>query len=146
MLPPGVPFPLLVQVGLDVVDEGAAVLRPVVGVYRETGPFVHQEDLVVLVDNGELRGSHGEVGIVLPWLVKEFVIDIQLQHISRCQPGVPFGPGAIELDPLDADIFLSQGGGQQRHGLSQEPVQALARVVGPYGQFFHCPFPIFEAK
>ena len=128
------------------VNEGAAVLRPIVRVHRQARPLVHQEDLFILVDDGELRGSHGEVGVILPGLVEKFVVDIQLEHISRCQPGVPLRPGAIALDALDADIFLGQGGGQQGHGLGQEPIQPLAGIIGADGQFLHLPFPTFKAK
>ena len=116
------------------------------GVHRKPGPLVHQENLVVLIDNGELRGGYGEIGVVLPGLVEEFIVDIQLEHIACRQPGVPLYPGAVALDAFDADIFLGQGGGQQGNGLGQEPIQALARVVGSDGQFLHCPFPMLVAK
>jgi len=117
VLPSRAPLPLLVEVGLDVVDEGAAVLRAVVGMDGKPRPLVHQEDVLVLVDNGKLGSRHGQVGVVLPGLVEELVIDIQLKDIALFQPGVPVGAGVVELDALDADILLGQRRRQQGHGL-----------------------------
>ena len=117
VLPSRAPLPLLVEVGLDVVDEGAAVLRAVVGMDGKTGPLVHKQDVFILIDDGELRGCDGQVGVVLPGLVEELVIDIQLKDIALFQPGVPVGAGVVELDALDADILLGQRRRQQGHGL-----------------------------
>ena len=82
MLLPGPPFPLLVQVGLDLIDEGPAVLRTVVGVNRQPRALVHQKNVFILVDDIQLGGSHRQVGIVLPGFIEELVVDIKLQYVS----------------------------------------------------------------
>ena len=51
VLPVGGPLPLLIEVGLDVVDEGPAILRAIMGMDRKAGPLVHKEDVLVLVYN-----------------------------------------------------------------------------------------------
>ena len=128
------------------VDEGSAVFGPVVGVYCQTRTLVYQQNVFILVDDVQLGGCHGEVGVVLPGLVEEFVIDIQLQHISRLQPGIPLRSCAVELDALDADVFLGQGGGEQGNGFGQKPVQPLACVVGTDGKLFHGSVPRVHFK
>ena len=79
---PGPPFPLLIQVGLDVVDEGPAVFRTVMGMNGKSGPLIHQQDVFVLVDDVQLGRCYCQVGIVLPGLVEKLVVDVQLQHIA----------------------------------------------------------------
>ena len=142
---PGPPFFLLVQIGLDLVNEGPAVFRPVVGVDGQPGPFVHQEDVFILVNDIELGGGYGEIGVILPGFVEKLVVDIQRQHIPRLEPGVPFCPGAVQLDPLDADVFLGKGSRKQGDRLGKKPVQPLPGVVLPDGQLFHMA-PAFFSK
>ena len=55
MLRPGLPFPLGVEVGLNVVDQGPAILRPVVGVYGHARLFVRQKEILVLIDDAQMR-------------------------------------------------------------------------------------------
>ena len=119
------------------VDEGPAILRAVVGMDRKTGPLVHQEDVLVLIDDTELRGRHGQVGVVLTGLVEKLIIDIKLEHIALFQPGVPLRSCVVELDALDTDVFLGQRGGQQRHRLGQKTVQPLTGIVLFDFEFFH---------
>ena len=143
---PGAPLPLLVEIGLDMIDEGAAVFGTVVGVNGNARTLIHQQDVVILVDDGQLGNGYGEVGVVFPGLVEKFVIDIQLEHITLVQPGIPLHALAPQLDALDADIFLGQGGGEKGDGLGKETVQALACVVRSYDKFFHQIFPVFSLK
>ena len=72
----------MVKIRLDVVDQRPAVLRPVVGMHRKAGALINQKDILVLVDDVQLRGSHCQVGVVLPGLVEKFVVDIQMQNVS----------------------------------------------------------------
>ena len=48
VLGPGVPLLFLVEIGLDMGNEGIDVLV-FVGVDHQTGPLVHQQDVLVLV-------------------------------------------------------------------------------------------------
>ena len=91
-------------------------------VAQHAGLFVRQQDVFVLVDDAQLGIRHGEVGVVLPGLVKKLVVDIQLQDIALLQPGVPVDALAVALDALDADIFLRQGRRKQRNCLRKKAV------------------------
>ena len=104
------------------VDQGAAVLRAVVGMHRKAGALVHKQNVFVLVDDVQIGIRHGEVGVVLPGLVKKLVVDIQLQDIALLQPGVPVNALAVALDALDADIFLRQRGWKQRDCLRKKTI------------------------
>ena len=137
VLLPGTPFLFLVQVGLDVVDKGTAVLRAVVGVDSQPRPLIRQQNVLVLVDDVQFGVGHGEEGVVLSGLVEKFVVDVKLQHIPGLQPGVPLHPGTVALDALDADVFLRQRGRQQRDGLRKKPIQPLPGIVGADGKFLH---------
>ena len=120
---------LLIEIGLDVVNEGSAVFRAVVGVYGQSRPLVHQQNLVVLIHDVQLGGGHGEISVILPGLVEKFVVDIQLKHITLFQSGVPLGSGTVELDALDADVFLCQRGREQGNGFGKKPIQPLPGIV-----------------
>ena len=124
------------------VDEGPAVLRPVVGMHGQSRPLIYQEDILILIDDVQLRRGHRQIGVVLPGLFKKLVVDVQLQHVSRVQPGVPLDALAIAFDPLDADIFLRQRSRQQGNRFRQKPVQPLPRVIGADSEFFHT-FSVF---
>ena len=63
MLLPGLPLALGVEIGLDVVDEGPAVLRPVVGVDGLARLFVDEDEVLVLIDDVQLRRRDGEIGV-----------------------------------------------------------------------------------
>ena len=143
---PGTPLPLLVQVRLDVVDQGAAIFRAVVGMHRKARALVHKQNVFVLVDNVQIGIRHGEVGVVLPGVVKKLVVDIQLQDIALLQPGVPVDALAVALDALDADIFLRQRGRKQRDCLRKKTIQTLPRVVLADGKLFHVFLPMFSSK
>ena len=104
------------------VDQGSAIFRAVVGMHRKAGALVHKQNVFVLVDNIQLGGCNGEIGVVLPGLVKKLVVDIQLQDVGLLQPGVPVDALAVALDALDADIFLRQGRRKQRNCLRKKAV------------------------
>ena len=104
------------------VDEGLAILRPVVGVDGLAGLFVGQEDVLVLVDDVDLRRRHGEVGVFGLGRVEKLVVDIELQGVALDEAGVPLGALAVQFNALEADIFLQKGGRQQGNSLSYKPV------------------------
>ena len=91
----------------------------------------------IFVYNIQLGGSHRQVGVILPGLVEKFIVDIQLEHISRLQTGIPFGPCPIALDPFDADILLGQRSRKQGYRLAEKAVQPLPGIVLSYGNFLH---------
>ena len=65
VLPLGVPLLLLIEVGLDMVDEGVDLLR-LVGVDHQTGALVQQHQILVLVDDIQAGAEQGEEQIILP--------------------------------------------------------------------------------
>ena len=100
------------------VDEGPAVFGAVMGVDRKTGPLIHQQDMLIFVDDIQLGSGNGQKSIILPRFIKKLIVDIELKHIPRLKPGVPLRSGAVEFDALDADIFLGQRCGQKRDRLT----------------------------
>ena len=75
IFPLGIPFPFLVKICLNVIDEGVDLFR-LVSVDGHTGTLVHQQQIFVLVDNIQLWLEHREKEIFLIGLVKELIIDV----------------------------------------------------------------------
>ena len=75
VFPLGIPFPLLVKICLNVVDEGIDFFR-FVRMDGHTGTLVHQQQIFVLVNNVQLGLEHGEKEIFFIGLVKELIIDV----------------------------------------------------------------------
>ena len=117
-------------------DEGIDPLL-LVRVDEQAGALVHQQQVLILVDNIQLRLEDGEKRILRGGGVEKLVVDVKLQEIALHQAGIPLGPLAVELHPLDADVFLRQGRGEQGEGLGQPAVQPLPSVVLAYGKFPH---------
>ena len=78
----GAPFPFLVQVSLDMVDQRTSVIRAVVGMNCQAGTLIHKQNMIVFIDNVQLRCGDSQISIVFSGFVEEFVIDVQLQYIS----------------------------------------------------------------
>ena len=57
------------------VDEGVDLLR-LVGVDHQAGALVHQQQVLILVDDVQLGLEHRQKEIFLIGLVKELIIDI----------------------------------------------------------------------
>ena len=68
VLVPGAPLPLLIEVRLDVVDEGVDLFR-LVGVDHQAGALVHQEEVFILIDDAQPGLEDGEEEIFLFGLV-----------------------------------------------------------------------------
>ena len=119
------------------VNEGPAVFRAVMGMNGDTGTLVHQENVFVLVNDVELRRGDGEIGVLLRRRVKEFIVDVELQHVALGQTVIPLRPRIVPLDALQADILLRQRRRQQGNGLGQKTVQPLPGVVFSDFQFLH---------
>ena len=69
------PFALLRHVGLNVGDEGVVVPHAR-AVAQHTGLFVHQQDVLVLIDDVEPRRRNFEPGILLRRSFKKLVVDV----------------------------------------------------------------------
>ena len=138
---PGVPLLFLIKVGLDVGDEGVDVL-PLVRVDQQAGALVHQEDVLVLIDDVQLGLEDGEEGVLRGGGVEELIVDVELEHIAHRQAGVPLGALSVELHPLEADVFLGQGSGEEGQGLAQPAVQTLPGVVFCHGKLSHWDLPV----
>ena len=118
------------------VDEGVDLLR-LVGVDYHAGALVQEEDVFILVQDGQLGLEEGEKQVVLTGGVEELVVDVELEHVPGLEALVPLAPLAIAFDALDADILLQQSRGKQGQGLGHKPVQPLSRVVFSDGQLSH---------
>ena len=77
IFPTGIPLPLLVEVGLDVVDKRIDLFR-LVGMDHKTGPLIQKEEVFILVEDVQLRLEKGEKEVVLPGLVEKLIVDIEL--------------------------------------------------------------------
>ena len=137
ILLPGVPLLFLIEVGLDVGEQGVDPLV-LVRMDHQSRAFVHQQKVLVLVDDVQL-GLEDRTERRFPgWGVSK---NSSLMYSCSTSPTASrvsrLAPLPLTLDPLDADVFLSQGGGQEGQGLGQPPVQPLAGVVGAYGEFPH---------
>ena len=51
-----------------------------------------------------------------------------MKHVTGCQTRVALGAFAVQLDSLEADIFLRQRSRQQGNGLDQKAIEPLAGV------------------
>ena len=76
MLLPRPPFALGVEIGLDMVDERAAVFRAVVRVDGLARLFVDQQDVFILIDDVQLRRGDGQIGIFFFGGIKKLVVDV----------------------------------------------------------------------
>ena len=60
-----------------------------------------------------------------------------MQRISGGQARIALGALAVELDALEADVFLRQRGREQGNGLGQKAVEPLPGVILGDREFFH---------
>ena len=75
VLVPGVPLLLLVEVGLDMGDEGAH-LFVLVRVAQQARPFVEQHQVFILIDDVQVGLEDAQKGVLLPGLLEELVVDV----------------------------------------------------------------------
>jgi len=70
-----------------------------------------------------------------------------LKNIAGLQTDIPLRPLAVDLDPLQADVLLQQGRGEQRQVLGHKAVQPLSGVIFSNGKFphEHPPFSLWTA-
>ena len=126
----------MIKVGLDVGDEG---VDPLVFVRMDhhAGALIQEHQVFIFVDDVQLRLEDRQEGVFRGRGLKKLVIDIKLEQVPLLEAGVPLGTLAVELHPLDADVLLGQGGREDGEGLAQPPVQSLAGVILPDGEFPH---------
>ena len=62
-----------------------------------------------------------------------------MEQVPLPQPHILLGALSVDLHPLEADVLLGQGAGEQGEGLGQPAVQPLPGVVFPDGKLFHNP-------
>ena len=113
---------------------------------RLPGLFVDQQNVFVLIDDVELRRADREVGVFLLRRVEKFVVDVELDEIAFAQARVALGALAVDLDALEADIFLQQRRRQQRNRFGDEPVQALPDVIFADGKFLHIEYLLIKME
>ena len=119
------------------IDQRFAVFRAIVRVNGLAGLLVGKENVLILVDDVELRDADGQIGVFLLRGVKKLVVDIKLDDISGGKMGIALGALSVQLDALETDVFLHQRIGEQRHGLRNKTVKTLACVVLTDGKLFH---------
>ena len=102
------PFALGIEIGLNVIDQRFAVFRAVMRVNGLAGLLVGKENVLILVDDVELRDADGQIGVFLLWGVKKLVVDIKLDDISGGKMGIALGALSVQLDALETDVFLHQ--------------------------------------
>ena len=105
VLPPGGPLLLLVQVRLDVGDECVHLLL-VVGVDHHARALVQQQQVLVLVQDGEPGLIHPQKGVVRGGRIKKLIVNVKLEHVPLLQVRIPPGALPVALHPLEADVFL----------------------------------------
>ena len=93
--------------------------------------------MLILVENLQLRLEQGEKGVLLLRLGKKLIVDIELQDIPHLQADIPLGPFAVAFDPLEADILLREGSGEEGQVLCQPAVQPLPGIVFSDGKLSH---------
>ena len=125
---------LFSQISQNAPDQGVRRLAFVL-VHHQPGGFVHQQQVLVLVDDGHHRACKAEA--LLRGGIEEFVADVHLHQIPDGQPSGDLAPLAVELDALQAKVFVHQAFGQQRHRLGDEFVHALSGVIFPDGKAPH---------
>ena len=104
---------------------------------EHTGLFVHEQDVLVLVDDVEPRCADLEVAVLLARLFKKLVVNIEVQHVALGDARIAFCALAVELYALQPYVFLQQGFGQKRHRFAHEAVQPLPCVIFTNSQLFH---------
>ena len=57
------PFALGIEIGLNVIDQRFAVFRAIVRVNGLAGLLVGKENVLILVDDVELRDADGQIGV-----------------------------------------------------------------------------------
>ena len=128
----------------EVLGEGVHQIRVAgaVAVAEQVGGLVEHGDVLVLVDDRHL----GLIGLLFGGSLlhrlcalgrEKLVVDVQLELVAHVQPHIPLRALSVDFHPLQADILLGQGGGQQGQGLGQPAVQPLPGVVFLDGKLFH---------
>ena len=67
-----------------------------VRVDHQSRALVHQQKVLVLIDNVQLGLEDRQKGVFRGGGVKKLVVDVQLKHIPLDQAGVPLGPLAVD--------------------------------------------------
>ena len=73
---PGPPLAAQQQVGLDVGQQGPLRRLPLRVMAEDAGGLVRQEDVLVLIDDAQLRRRHLAVGVFVAGLLEKFVVYI----------------------------------------------------------------------
>ena len=124
------PFTFLGKICLDVGDQGVVI--PFSGTVTEhTGFLVGKKDILILIKNIETWFRDFQPGIVLSRRFKEFVVDVKRQHITGRKTQIPLGGLPIDLDALEADIFLQETVRQQGNCLGNKAVKSLSGFGRP---------------
>ena len=105
VLPVGGPLLFLVQIGLDVGEEGVYTLA-LVGVNHQARTLIQQQDVFVLIEDIQPGLVERQKGVLQGGFVKKLVVDIQLHHVAPVQAHIPLAPLAVHLHPLQPDVLL----------------------------------------
>ena len=78
---------------------------------HHSGALVAQKNVIVFIEDVQ-PGSDAAEGFLFLHRLEKFIVDIKGEHIPLGQPVAGLAPFAIAFDPLEAHIFVHQGGGQ----------------------------------
>ena len=123
-----VPCAGLIQIGLDVGDQGVCV-AVFVRMDDHAGRFVRKQDVLILVNDAQLRRLDAAEGLFLARRFKILVVEIELHVVALAQTVGGLGALAVDLDALETEVFVHHAAGQERHCLFQEFIQPLPAVV-----------------
>ena len=101
------------------------------------GLFVEQEQVVVLIDDVELRRRLEKFVVLFFALLKELVLDKERQHVAFVHHILGTALFAVDLHAFFADIFVHQCFWHGTEPLLQELVQPLVAVVFADRQLSH---------
>ena len=118
--------------------------------------LVEQHDVIVLVDDAELRRRDGEINVFLARRFKKLVVDIALKQIAFAELLLARGARTVALDALETDVFLRQRRRKQGNGLAQKAVEPLtciifadakfAHTTVSFPKYSHCTIPFLKCK
>ena len=100
-----------------------------VRVHDHAGRLVCEQDILVLVDDGEARRLDAAERLFLAHGFEVFVVDVELEQVALGELARGLGALAVELDALETQVLVHHAARKIRHGFFQKFIQALPAVV-----------------
>ena len=84
--------------------------------HAHAGRLVREQNILVLVDDGEARRLDAAERLLLAHLFKVFVVDVELHPVALGEAAGSLGAFAVELDALEAQVLVHHAARQPRYG------------------------------